>query len=157
MNQPPATPAHVAFSLPFVLALAAVEGTSALLPLTGAALGRDDVARLARRVIIKVDPVLDRKYPTATPCRLTVESRAGKFVRTAEYAVGDVAAPLTDAELQAKFRTLSGAILSPDRQDAVIEGICHGRHCVVDALKAALGNGAPESGQLPKFRSIRSA
>ena len=75
-NDPdPPTLEAAQYSLPFCLAAAAVAGPEALLPLTPALLGREDIVAVARRVSLHIDPELDRAFPGQAAARVVRPDR----------------------------------------------------------------------------------
>jgi len=111
------------YSIPFSLAVAAVLGRQALLPMPSQCLGRPDLVALARKVELQVDSDLDRMFPVKAPARVIVKSGGTQYERLVVDALGDPANPLSVPALQSKFRTLSGGLLSPADQDAMIAAI----------------------------------
>ncbi|MEW6262465.1 MAG: MmgE/PrpD family protein [Thermodesulfobacteriota bacterium] len=108
------------YSLPFCLAVAALAGPDALLPLDEKLLRRPDLIAWARKVKLAVDPRLDRLFPSRSPARVVLQVKSKKYAREILDPRGDQANPLSPPELEAKFRKLSRAGLSPERQDEVI-------------------------------------
>ncbi len=98
------------YSIPFCVALALVHGASSLLPMENRHLSDPRVTRLARCVDLKASPGYRDSFPAATPSRVTIA--AGVWRGTAEVLLprGEPDNPLTSADLQAKFMTLSAAL-----------------------------------------------
>ena len=111
------------YSLPFCLALAALDGAGAFLPMRDAVLRRQDVVELAARVRIRIDPDLDRRFPAGTPARVTVATVRGRFTRQVDHPKGDPQNPLTDAEIEAKFRQLADGVWDDATQDAALTAV----------------------------------
>ncbi len=102
----PQTLEEAQYSIPFCLAAAAFDGPDALLPLTGAALLRSDVRRLASHVRLEVDEDLDRAFPGITPGRVTVRAGDRAESRLVRFPLGDPEKPLSESRLRAKFDRL---------------------------------------------------
>jgi 2-methylcitrate dehydratase PrpD len=108
------------YSIPFCLAVAALHGAEALLPLSWTSLHDPRSVALARRVVLTVDPALDALFPAQTPARVAVETGGRRIEKTVLTPRGDPANPLDDAALEAKFRRLAGAAsLSPAFSQAI--------------------------------------
>ncbi len=111
------------YSIPFCLALAAIHGGEALLPFRPDSLADERVIALAKKVSLRMDPMLDRTFPAASPARVTVKTASGAFQTDQRHPLGDPANPMDDAALRVKFRRLSENRLSPDDQDALIHTV----------------------------------
>lgn len=117
----PATLEGAQYSLPFTLAVAAVEGAAGLLPLRPELLGREELVELAGRVRLEVDPELEAMFPERSPARVVVMTRSrGRHEHTVLDPLGDPANPLSTARLEEKFRALTAGLLSPSRQQALL-------------------------------------
>ncbi len=75
----------------------------------------------SRRVRAVVDPVLDRNPPERrNHVRIKVELRGGKrLVKEIKVRHGSAEDPLTDTEVESKFRNLAGRVLEPDQVDRI--------------------------------------
>ncbi|MDE2868067.1 MAG: hypothetical protein OXN91_05460, partial [Chloroflexota bacterium] len=81
-----------------------------------------EVLRVADRIDVSSDPVLDAAYPQRWGCDLKAEFASGE-ARTVHVEVprGDPRRPLSDAELVAKFRAAADPVDS-DLADATLRG-----------------------------------
>jgi 2-methylcitrate dehydratase PrpD len=111
------------YSIPFCLAVAAREGKGALRPVPESLLGRPDIVELAKRVELRLDPELDRRFPVEVPARVTLETGGGRLERLVERPLGDPANPMDLASLLEKFRGLSAGLLTPAEQDEMIAAV----------------------------------
>jgi 2-methylcitrate dehydratase PrpD len=67
------------------------------------------VVAVRSRVSTREDPAIGR-----TEARVTIRSRDGRsFERHVEHALGTLARPMSDADLEAKFRGLVDGVLAP--------------------------------------------
>jgi 2-methylcitrate dehydratase len=65
---------------------------------------------------------LSAQYPEASPNDVRIELRSGKVLqRRVTYGRGHPKNPMTDAEVEAKFRGLTRPILSEQRMNQVLE------------------------------------
>lgn len=108
------------FSIPFGLAIAAVDGAAALQPLKPRALGRTELVDFAKRVTLNIDPELDALFPRQVAQRVTIKTGRGTFEKLVEHPLGEPANPYGREGLRTKFRNLTSPMLSPERQERVI-------------------------------------
>jgi 2-methylcitrate dehydratase PrpD len=113
------------YSVPFSLAVAALDGERALLPMQPQCLGRPELISFARKVELHVDPDLDRVFPGKAAARVVLQTGRGNYEKLVVDALGDPANPLDLPSLERKFRTLSQAMMSHQEQDEMIETITH--------------------------------
>ncbi|MGH8235778.1 MAG: MmgE/PrpD family protein [Steroidobacteraceae bacterium] len=90
------------FSIPFVLAVALLEGADALLPMSPDLLGRADVIEMAGRVVLVLDRELEASFPARVPARLKVKTRRGTVEREVRDPLGDPLNPMSDSRLVEK-------------------------------------------------------
>lgn len=134
-RQAPASLLDARFSLPFLVALAAVRRDLRVSDLSVEALTDPRVLGLARRVVPVRDPDLDWKaeLPIGRVELVLVDGRT--LVGTGEGVPGSATAPLSWADLEAKFVDCAGAAavpIPPDRIDAALR-IAHDLHDEPDA------------------------
>ncbi|WP_186418495.1 MmgE/PrpD family protein [Bosea sp. CS1GBMeth4] len=113
----------IQFSIPYCLALVAIDGPGALLPLTASALDRPDAVALARKVSLHLDPELDARFPAQTLSRVTVRSAGRAFTSPVTAPRGEASAPPSWSELEDKLRRASRFAATPAQQDQLI-GAC---------------------------------
>lgn len=116
----PSTLEGAQYSVPFVLGVAAVEGSSALLPLTEESLHRAETVEFANRVTLLVDDEINDAFPATTGARIVLKTATGQHSRDIRHPLGDPANPMPRAQLVEKFRTATRDALSPDRQEAFL-------------------------------------
>jgi 2-methylcitrate dehydratase len=140
-------------SLPYVLAVALLDGRVYPDQLTPRRIGRQDVQDLLRKV--KVDTVLPgkspdvvrehldpltRHYPQAMPVRIEVKLRDGRRFRREQVDYpGFFTRPLGWPEVEAKFRALSSSGLDRAAQDRLIACVRDLEANDVPTLIGALG------------------
>ncbi len=118
-NPHPVTAAEARFSLPFVIATALRFGSVRLAAFSAERLTDPETRSLMRRIELAVDPALDAAFPGQRAARVEFEWADGRKVEWLQPTrKGDPDAPLTDAELSAKFIELAGPVLGePMAQD----------------------------------------
>lgn len=119
----PSSLVDVQYSIPYCLALAAVEGRDALLPLAADALSHDGLSDLACKVSLSLDVTLDAKFPSQTLARVTVVSKGQRFTSDVTAPRGEAGDPLTWKELEDKFIAVTRGILSKTQQGKVVSAV----------------------------------
>lgn len=119
----PENPVDIQYSLPYCLAVAAIDGPAALAPVGVTLLGRSDLSRFAERVRLTTDPEIDRQFPDQTLARVTVDTLRGRFQSSLTGPVGDPARPLTFGALEQKFLSVTRGIISPAQQEMLIGAV----------------------------------
>jgi len=105
-------------SLPYSVAVALKEGQALPPQYQDRKLKEPLLVRLMKVTTISADPSL----PRGVSCRLTVTMADGrKFASQVDYAKGSAEAPMTDAEIAAKFSGLAAPVVSAQRSDQIIE------------------------------------
>ena len=104
------------FSMPFGAAVAALCGAAGLDQFTVAQIRAPRVRRMMSLVALERDQRLEETFPREWPARVVIHSIKGpnheKFVR---FPKGDPENPLTWEEMTAKFKSLTGSVLPPER------------------------------------------
>jgi 2-methylcitrate dehydratase PrpD len=119
----PRTLHQAKFSLGFVLALIALYGHAGVADFTQETLHAPAVTALARRVSMVVDDSLDALYPSRWGAIVDVETADGRvYSARVDEPKGDPGNPLTEAEVEEKFRVLalSGGLLGEHDVEEVI-------------------------------------
>ena len=103
-NRPrPQSFTDIQFSIPYCLALLAIDGPEALLPLTEAAVDRPEIVALAEKVSLNLDPVLDARFPAQTLSRVTIHTEGRSFASPVTAPRGEASDPPSWADLEAKL------------------------------------------------------
>lgn len=108
------------YSYYFSCALAAVHGASALQPMSFSALSDPDVLALSSRIELVSDEAFAPMFPRSTPCRVILDQGEGPEILVVEQPLGDVGNPMSIAQIEAKFLSLSLGVLAPDRQKRMV-------------------------------------
>lgn len=123
-NEPdPNTLEGAQYSVPFVLGVAAVEGRSALLPLTEKSLHRAETVDFAGRVTLLVDDEIDAAFPATTGARIVLKTATGQHLREVRHPLGDPDNPMPHDQLLEKFRIATRDILDAGRQAAMLSAL----------------------------------
>ena len=95
-------------SLPYCTAAALHDGDVTMATFDEAKFTDPELVRFTGLVNVHHDESLDARYPKGIPNRITVTLADGKkFVREVEFPRGHAGNPMTDAEVEAKFRMVA--------------------------------------------------
>ncbi|MGA2880103.1 MAG: MmgE/PrpD family protein [Bryobacteraceae bacterium] len=123
------------FSMPFGAAIAVIDGVAGVDQFTIEKARAPKIRELMNKVVLVKDPRIEENFPKEWPARVTIEIENGqrheKFVR---YPKGDPENALTWDEMAAKFLTLAGAVLSPERCNEIIARISSAKPAELPAL-----------------------
>jgi 2-methylcitrate dehydratase PrpD len=108
----PRTAAEGRFSLKYVVASALTHGSVRLAAFEPARLQDRATRDLMRRVEVVVDPQLDAAFPAQRAARVAIEARDGRREEHLQPTrIGDPDSPLSDTQLDAKYRELAVPVL----------------------------------------------
>ena len=94
-------------SMPYCVAVALIEGDVGLQSFDDAHLANEDLIGLTNKVKLHRDAACNAGYPLGIPNRLTVHLNDGRqLVKEVVYPRGHSGNPMTDAEVEKKFRTV---------------------------------------------------
>jgi 2-methylcitrate dehydratase len=120
-------------SLPYCTAAALLDGDVTLRTFDEERFTAPDVLNLLTKVKVHLDGALTLRYPRGIPNRIVVTLTDGRqFTTEVEFPRGHAGNPMTDAEVETKFRSLVEPRYGKDRADAVLEK-CWGFDAVTDA------------------------
>jgi 2-methylcitrate dehydratase PrpD len=121
-HEDPRSAAEGRFSLKYVVATALTHGSVRLAAFEPDRLGDAATRALMTRIEVAVDPALDAAFPAQRAARVGIEARDGRrdtFLQPTR--IGDPDAPLSDVELEAKYRELATPVLGAARAQALLE------------------------------------
>ena len=109
-------------SLPYCTAVALADGDVTLAQFDPKRFSDPALLDLVARVKVHRDTALSKRYPAGIPNRVAVTLKDGRqLVREVEFPRGHARNPLTDAELEHKFRTLVEPRYGKERADKVLK------------------------------------
>lgn len=112
----PATPAEARFSLKYVVATALTHGSVRLAAFEPARMADPATRSLMERISVSIDPELDASFPRQRAARVAFRTRDGREEELLQPTrIGDPEAPLSDAQLEAKYLELAGPVLGEAR------------------------------------------
>ncbi len=108
-------------SLMWVTAVALLNGTVELYHYRPENIRDPRVLTLIKKMRVNVDPELDKLYPSAIPNRITVKFKDGKeLTARVDYPKGHPKNPMSDEEVEDKFKRLTEGVLTPSQVNSVI-------------------------------------
>ena len=132
---------ELVYSIPYSLALVAIDGRPALLPLIPAALGRQDVTALAEKVKVTHDTKMLQTDPMTgdTLARVTIVVRGNSFSSGVTAPEGGGNRPSSYEDLVEKFRKATRFVATQEQQDQLLKAIERARTGDPTALEKCLG------------------
>jgi len=122
-------------SLPYCVAVALADGDVGLRSFDNEHLANRDLLALTQKVQLYRDASCNDRYPKGIPNRLTITRDDQKqFVKEVEFPRGHAGNPMTDAEVEQKFRAVVEPVYGKDRAAKVLE-LCWGLDKLADATK----------------------
>jgi 2-methylcitrate dehydratase PrpD len=117
----PRTPAEARFSIKYVVAHALRHGSVRLAAFEPAPLADPATRVLMQRINASIDAELDAAFPAQRAARVVLEARDGRgHALLQPTRKGDPDAPLSDAELEAKYLELAVPVLGDPRARALL-------------------------------------
>ena len=113
-NCEPSNTIAAQFSIQFALAVALLHDRIGPAEVSDAHIRDPAILGLARKVQVSVDDAIDREFPAKTVARMTIRTRRGDYSTTVEYPRGNPENPLSDAELESKFQSLTRDLISEE-------------------------------------------
>lgn len=112
----PRTAAEAKFSIPYLVAHALIHGSVRLNAFDEDHLHDPSLRELMRKVYLREDPAYTAEFPGKRAAHVAVTKTDGERIEHfAPYRKGDPEAPLTDAEIDAKFIELAGPVVGDAR------------------------------------------
>lgn len=124
-NRPHRTQPHTLFdakmSIPFSLAVVAHRRAAGEHDFTADLIGDPALQEFARRVRVEADEAMSAAFPREWPAEVRVELGDGRrFERYVPYPKGEPEAPMSHAEIEAKFRDLAAVAIDAAAADQVV-------------------------------------
>src|SRR5207248_10937236 len=109
-------------SLPYCAAVALADGGVTDAQFETERFTDPALLELVAKVKVHRDPALSARYPRGIPNRLTVTMKDGRqLVREVEFPRGHAGNPMTDAEVEKKFRTMVAPRYGAEKADRVLK------------------------------------
>jgi 2-methylcitrate dehydratase PrpD len=112
----PTTPAEARFSLKYVVATALTHGSVRFAAFEPARMNDPATRELMTKIDVAIDPELDAAFPKQRAARVAFVMRDGREQELLQPTrIGDPEAPLSDAQLDAKYLELAGPVLGEEK------------------------------------------
>ena len=135
----PSTLVEAQYSVPYCMALCAIYGSEALLPMSTMHLRDDAVHTFAKRVNVCHDPEIEPLFPSRSPARVTVTTRVGIFTSDLTDPRGDPVTALSWGDLEAKFRAATRSHMRVEQQQEILTAVSKLREGDINPLRLATG------------------
>lgn len=113
-------------SLPYLVAVALLDGEVTPAQYAPERIVREDVQALLRKVSVRPDDALSQRFPAAMPCRLRVFLTGSRVLRLEKRDyVGFYTRPLTWEQAEAKFVRLTAPYTEGPLRQAIVEAVAH--------------------------------
>jgi 2-methylcitrate dehydratase len=107
-------------------------------------------------VEVVADPEIEKVFPALQRVIVNITTTDGrKFLKQLDYPKGDPRNPLSDAEIEEKFRALAEGVLSARAQDKLIDAIWNLEKCATVTKLMALMKA--DVGRKPKAGVVKMA
>jgi 2-methylcitrate dehydratase PrpD len=111
-------------SLQFIAAVVLRDGAAFLEQFSESTISEPSIMELASRVEVVVDPAIDQIYPKRYPNRVEIILKNGRrFEMQIDFPKGSAEQPMSFNEVAAKFRSLAGHAVTPDRTERLIDAV----------------------------------
>ena len=108
--------------MPYTVAVALIHGAVAEHHFDDAYLHDPAIGALTKRVKVEVSDEANRRMPEAMLCKLTLVMKSGAtHTAVVEYHKGHYRNPMSESEVEAKFRKLAANVLTPARVDRLLD------------------------------------
>lgn len=133
-------------SIPFSLAVVALRGAAGQSDFTEDLINDGALQSFAQKVVVEADPQMTVAFPREWPAETQVELKDGrKFVRHVPHPKGEPEAPMSRAEIEAKFRELADMAIDRAAADRVIDAVWDlERHKDLGRVLGAVASGLRE-------------
>jgi 2-methylcitrate dehydratase len=127
-------------SLPYIVAVALLDGKVTPAQYTPQRILRDDVQTLLRKVTVRPDEALSKRFPQEMPCRIRVFLKDGQVlsIEKRDYE-GFYMRPLSWEKAEAKFASLATPYTDRELRQAIVEAVAHLETIEVQQLTELLG------------------
>ena len=118
----PQTPAEARFSLKYVVATALTHGSVRLAAFEPARMNDPATRDLMARIEVAIDPELDAAFPRQRAARVAFVARDGRQEEILQPTrIGDPDAPLSDAQLGAKYLELAAPVIGESKAKELLQ------------------------------------
>lgn len=127
-------------SLPYMVAVALLDGDVSPAQYVPQRIVREDVQNLLRKVTIQPDKGMSERFPAEMPCRITITLKNGQVlsIEKQDYE-GFYTRPMSWEKAVAKFERLTTPYTDATQRDSIVETVAHLEAKEVEQLTRLLG------------------
>lgn len=115
---------HAEYSFPFLIGVALLEGKVSPKQMREDQLGDETVLKQADKVKIVFNKTIDDLFPARFGAIVTIKTKDGKkYEGRRDFARGDLEDPLSNKELEEKFREWVATVIDSERAEGVLSSI----------------------------------
>lgn len=108
-------------SLPYIVGLALLEGKISNSSYSLRKISNPQILQFLKRIVVKEDKDLTGRYPSRIANRVSVKLADGRIIRKqVDIPKGHPINPMTNEEIEGKFRRLTRKFLKPSQMDKII-------------------------------------
>ncbi len=113
-------------SLPYMVAVALLDGEVSPAQYVPERIAREDVQSLLRKVTIQPDETLSKRFPAEMPCRITITLKDGQTfgIEKQDYE-GFYTRPMSWEQARAKFERLATPFTDAEQRTSIVETVAH--------------------------------
>ncbi|HLX40971.1 MAG TPA: MmgE/PrpD family protein [Ktedonobacteraceae bacterium] len=127
-------------SLPYMIAVALLDGNVSPAQYMPERIVREDVQSLLRKVTIQPDEALSQRFPAEMPCRIQITLKDGRTLRIEKQDYeGFYTRPMSWEQAVAKFERLTASYTNAEQRDSIVETVAHLEAKEVTQLTELLG------------------
>jgi 2-methylcitrate dehydratase PrpD len=119
----PLTPIAAQMNVGYAVAVAILDGAAMVQQFSPQRIDSDDVWDLIPRIEAHHDPAFDKEGSSVRKTRMTIRLKDGSTLQHVVEVARTIAAPLSNEQIVAKYRTLTDGIVEPGRQADIAERI----------------------------------
>ena len=127
-------------SLPYMVAVALLDGDVSPSQYVPERIGREDVQSLLRKVTIQPDEALSKRFPNEMPCRIEINLQDGQKLQIEKLDYeGFYTRPVSWEQIVAKFERLTVPYITTEQRTSIVETVEHLETTNVEQLTELLG------------------
>ena len=127
-------------SLPYMVAVALLDGDVSPVQYAPERIVREDVQSLLRKVTIQPDEALSKRFPNEMPCRIHITLKNGQVLRIEKQDYeGFYTRPMSWEKTIAKFERLTTPYTNAVQRDSIVETVAHLEQKAMTQLTELLG------------------
>ena len=119
----PSTVAQAKFSVKYCLALLLLKGSISFTNIDEETLTNPDIITLMQKINVLFDEDINKGFPRCRPCKVTLTTSNNEYKAENYYRRGDPETPMSQGEVENKFRELTKGFLPKSDQEKYIKWV----------------------------------